>query len=109
MSSDDPAEHTHLLDEADPSVDDATPEPPRRSLRRALVAAGVLTLVLTVLAGGGIWFLTDRYAGNVDRIAGVFDDLDEESRPAAPTPQQETAEEPITFLLVGSDTRETSD
>ncbi len=69
----------------------------------------MLVLVLAVLIGGGVWFLTDRYAGNIDRIADVFDDLDENSRPAAPTPEQATAEDPVTFLLVGSDTRETSD
>ncbi|SEP22700.1 LCP family protein [Trujillonella endophytica] len=112
MSTDVPYDGSERTAEPDSvgaaSTRDAEP-PPRRRLRRALTAAGALTLVLTVLVGGGIWFLADRYAGNIDRVAGVFDDLDEDSRPAAPTPEQPTAEDPVTFLLVGSDTRETTD
>ncbi|WP_081865983.1 LCP family protein [Blastococcus sp. URHD0036] len=88
---------------------DDAPRAGSGGVRRALAGLGVLVLVLAVLIGGGVWFLTDRYAGNIDRIADVFDDLDENSRPAAPTPEQATAEDPVTFLLVGSDTRETSD
>jgi LCP family protein required for cell wall assembly len=112
MSTDEPR---HAADESTQPVDDddkgrSEAAPAHRSmLRRALAAVGVLALVLTVLVGGGIWFLTDRYTGNIDRIADVFQDLDEDSRPAPPTPQQATAEDPITFLLVGSDTRETAD
>ena len=74
-------------------------------LRRALIGFGVLTLVLALLVGGGAWYLTERYAGNIDRVADVFADLDEGTRPAPATPAQEAAEEPVTFLLVGSDTR----
>ncbi|TFV54385.1 hypothetical protein E4P41_19090, partial [Geodermatophilus sp. DF01-2] len=33
------------------------------ALRRVLVGLGVLGLVLAVLVGGALWFLTDRYAG----------------------------------------------
>ncbi|RBY87400.1 LCP family protein [Blastococcus sp. TF02A-26] len=111
MSTDDPAERTERSEHGDEPLDDhdSSDPAPSRSLRRALAAVGVLTLVLTLLAGGGIWFLTDRYAGNIDRIANVFDDLDEDSRPAPPTPVEATAEDPVTFLLVGSDTRETTD
>jgi LCP family protein required for cell wall assembly len=65
----------------------------------------VLALVLALVAGGGLWFLTDRYAGNIDRVADVFADLDDSARPAPATPEQPAAEEPVTFLLVGSDTR----
>ncbi|TFV62802.1 UNVERIFIED_ORG: LytR family transcriptional regulator [Bacillus sp. AZ43] len=70
-----------------------------------LTALGVLGLVLALLAGGGLWFLLDRYAGNIDRVPDVFAGLDEDARPAPATPAQATAEEPVTFLLVGSDTR----
>jgi LCP family protein required for cell wall assembly len=81
------------------------PVGPNRRMRRVLISLGVLGLVLALVAGGGLWFLTDRYAGNIDRVADVFDDLDEESRPAPATPELAAAEDPVTFLLVGSDTR----
>lgn len=76
-----------------------------RALRRVLIALGILALVVGLIAGGGAWYLTERYAGNVDRVADVFADLDEEERPAPATPAAETSEDPVTFLLVGSDTR----
>jgi len=89
--------------------EDTRPEPRRRVLRRVLVGLGVLGLVLAVLVGGRVWFLVDRYAGNVDRVSDVFAGLDEEARPEPATPAQEAAAEPVTFLLVGTDTRETAD
>jgi LCP family protein required for cell wall assembly len=76
-----------------------------RALRRLLVSVGVLALVLALVAGGGLWFLTNRYAGNVHRVADVFAGLDEKTRPAAPSPVQQNLADPVTFLLVGSDTR----
>lgn len=78
---------------------------PRRRLVRVLTALGVLSLVLALLVGGGAWYLTDRYAGNVDRVGDVFAALDEESRPAAAAPAAPADADPVTFLLVGSDTR----
>lgn len=89
-------------DEAEPAE-----EHPRkhRVLRRILISLGVFGLVLALIIGGGLWFLTDRYAGNIDRISDVFADLDEDARPAPATPAQEAGEDPVTFLLVGSDTR----
>jgi LCP family protein required for cell wall assembly len=80
---------------------------PRRkhTLRRVLISLGVLGLVLALLVGGGLWFLTERYAGNIDRVSDVFADIDEGSRPAPPTPVESAPQEPVTFLLVGSDTR----
>jgi len=77
----------------------------RRRLRRVLISLGVLTLVLALTLGGGAWYLTERYAGNIDRVADVFDGLNAEARPAPASPAQHTSEEPVTFLLVGSDTR----
>ncbi|MCF6508459.1 LytR family transcriptional regulator [Blastococcus sp. MG754426] len=70
-----------------------------------LIGLGVLALVLGLVAGGGFWFLADRWAGNIDRVSDVFAELPEEARPAPATPQQAAGEEPVTFLLVGSDTR----
>jgi LCP family protein required for cell wall assembly len=80
---------------------------PRRAWRRALVVLGTLGLVLALAVGGGAYFLTNRYGGNIDRVGDVFAGLSEQSRPAAPTPVEETTatEAPVTFLLVGSDTR----
>ena len=77
----------------------------RHPLRRMLVVLGVLGLVLAVVVGGGLWFLTNRYAGNIDRVTDVFTELDNETRPAPATPVEEAAAEPVTFLLVGSDSR----
>jgi LCP family protein required for cell wall assembly len=82
----------------------ASPRRPTRT-RRVLISLGVLVAVLLLLVGGGIWYLTERYAGNIDRISDVFEGLDEDSRPAPATPEQEAGEDPVTFLLVGSDTR----
>jgi LCP family protein required for cell wall assembly len=87
------------------STDDRHRDGRVRTLRLALVSLGVLGLVLALLVGGGLWFVTDRYAGNIDRVSDVFTGLDEESRPAPATPVQSAPEEPVTFLLVGSDTR----
>jgi LCP family protein required for cell wall assembly len=83
---------------ADPSL-----ERPRRTvLKRVLIGAGVLALILALIIGGGIWFLTERWAGNMDRVTDVFADIDEGSRPAPATSE---GGDPVTFLLVGSDTR----
>jgi LCP family protein required for cell wall assembly len=79
--------------------------PGRRTLRRVLISLGVLGLVLALVVGGGLWFLTNRYAGNIDRVADVFAGIDEETRPAPATPEEQASAEPVTFLLVGSDTR----
>jgi LCP family protein required for cell wall assembly len=70
-----------------------------------LIGLGILVLTIALVAGGGLWFLTNRYAGNIDRVSDVFGDLDEKTRPAPATPAEEARDEPVTFLLVGSDTR----
>ncbi|WP_166486446.1 LCP family protein [Blastococcus saxobsidens] len=80
-----------------------------RALRQALVAIGVLGLVLTLLVSGALWFLTDRYASNIDRVSDVFARLDAGTRPAPATPAEPSGNEPVTFLLVGSDSRATAD
>jgi LCP family protein required for cell wall assembly len=99
MTSDSTAPH--------PEAAGATAATPRRHvLRRALISLGVLGLVVAVLAGGALWYLTDRYAGNIHRVAHVFDDLDAGARPAPATPAEVASSDPVTFLLVGSDTRE---
>jgi LCP family protein required for cell wall assembly len=76
-------------------------------LWRILISLGVLSLVLAVVLGGGLWFFAGRYSGNIDRVGDVFAGLQEDSRPApaSPTAEPAPAADPITFLLVGSDTR----
>ncbi len=74
----------------------------RRRLRRALVALGASVVVLLLLVAGGAWYLTNRYAGNLDRV-DAFEGLDESQRPAPATSAAGGA--PLTFLVVGSDTR----
>jgi LCP family protein required for cell wall assembly len=89
---------------AEETAADPSPERPRRTvLKRVLIGAGVLALILALIVGGGIWFLTERWAGNIDRVTDVFADLDEGNRPAPATSAE--GDDPVTFLLVGSDTR----
>ena len=89
-----------------PDADGPTgPARPRHPLRRVLISLAAIAVVLAVLVGGGLWFLADRWASNIDRVSDVFAGLDHEARPAAATPAQSAPQEPVTFLLVGSDTR----
>src|SRR3954454_22905287 len=74
-------------------------------VRRSLVSVGVLAVVLALVIVGGVWFLTQRYAGNIDRISNVFAGIDQSARPAPATSATDPGADPITFLLVGSDTR----
>src|SRR3712207_8584085 len=90
------------------------PPPPavprqRRGLRRLLTALVVLLVVLVAVVGGGLWYLTDRYAGNIDRVSDVFTGLDEGARPAPATPAEAAGAAPVTFLLVGTDSRGSAD
>ncbi|MGY1779795.1 LCP family protein [Geodermatophilus sp. SYSU D01036] len=94
---------------ADEPTTEGQPRGRRRGLRRFLVALAVLLTVMAVLVGGALWFLTDRYAGNIDRVTDVFTDLDEDARPAPATPVEEAGADPVTFLLVGTDSRGSAD
>ena len=94
-----------LLDAEEDEVLEA--ERSRRRRRRILTGLGVTVLVLLLVLGGGAWYVTERYAGNVERIGDVFADIPEDARPAPASPTAEGADdEPVTFLLVGSDSRE---
>ena len=90
-----------------PGADEDSSPGGHRRLTRVLISLGILGLVLALVVGGGLWFLTDRYAGNIDRVADVFQGLEEDERPAPATPaeEQQASADPVTFLLVGSDTR----
>jgi LCP family protein required for cell wall assembly len=74
----------------------------RSAMRRVLLSLGILTLVVALVVGGASWFFLNRYDSNVDRVGDVFAGMDEESRPA---PASGPTGTPVTFLLVGSDTR----
>ncbi len=112
------AEHG-TQEHADPDVDDTpvvlaeledhepegTRPAPRRG-RRALIVVSAASLLLLLVTACGAWWLTDRYAGNVDRIGDVFADIPENSRPAPASPTVEGVDgDPVTFLLMGSDSR----
>lgn len=87
-----------------PDLDDEAAQIARsRRLRRALFVLGATVLVLVLLVAGGAWYLTNRYAGNLDQV-DAFAGLDESQRPAPATPAA-AGEAPLTFLVVGSDTR----
>jgi len=79
----------------------------RRPWRRALIGLAVAGSVIALVIGGGAWFLVNRYGGNIDRVGDVFDGLSDSARPAAASAvdQPEATADPVTFLLVGSDTR----
>src|SRR3954463_913447 len=101
------ADMSSVPDERAPesTPDDDHESAPHRTLKRVLISLGVLGLVLALVIGGGLWFLTNRYAGNIDRVSNVFSGLDEQTRPAPATPATPASAAPVTFLLVGSDTR----
>jgi LCP family protein required for cell wall assembly len=95
----------YFSDDVDDPDDDEEAHPPERHrLRRTLLIVGSLVLVLALVVGGAALVLVNRYAGNVDSVGDVFEDLDEDARPAPATPAEGSGE-PLTFLLVGSDTR----
>jgi LCP family protein required for cell wall assembly len=97
-------------DEATPPESGSDPVVPRRHrrrwLRRTIITIGAVGALLGLVVGAGGWYLSSRYAGNIDRVGNVFAGLEDGSRPAAATPTAGTAAgDPVTFLLVGSDTR----
>lgn len=106
------AERLTAQDRADDDEPGFAPEeaPHRRvRLRRLLTSLAALTLVLGLILGCGVWYLSNRYSGNIERVGDVFAGLDEANRPAPATPAATAAEPPLTFLLMGSDTRATAD
>lgn len=84
---------------------DREPRPRSRRARRLLTRLAVVAAVVALVAGGAAWFLVERYAGDLARVQDVFDALDDSARPAAAAPATAADEDPVTFLLVGSDTR----
>ncbi len=81
---------------------------PRSRWKTALIVVLVSGLVLGLGAVGLFWFFTERYFGNVERIANPFEAIDEGERPAPPPVTPTSGPPPLTFLLVGSDSRDPS-
>ena len=71
----------------------------RRRWRGVLVICGIVVLALAGTAVAGVYVLSERLAGNVERIPSVFTPLDPDQRPPRPP------EPSLTFLLAGSDSR----
>ena len=78
----------------------------RSPWQKALIVVLISGLVLGLTAVGLFFFFTERYLGNVERIANPFEELDDSERPAPAVPK--SGEAPLTFLLVGSDSRDPS-
>jgi LCP family protein required for cell wall assembly len=81
-----------------PPDPDQTRRTKRRGVRLLLVVLAVLG-VLLLCAAGGIWALTNHYAGEVRRLPSAFPAIPDSERPAKP------AGNGLTFLLVGVDSR----
>src|ERR1700712_5226408 len=93
------AEPTPADDPPAEIVDEQQPRSRRRTIiRRVLISVGVLGLVLALIIGGGLWFLTNRYGGNIARVSDVFGTLDQKARPAESSPVKGDGT-PVTFLL----------
>lgn len=107
LYSDDEAANAEFADGLYGDRDGGAEDEPRtrHRLRRGLILVVSAGLVVALLALGGLWYLTDRYAGNIARIPDVFGSLNEADRPPVPTQQPGGSGIPTTFLLVGSDVR----
>lgn len=75
----------------------------RSGWRRAIVIMLVSGLVLGLAGAGVLWYLTERYLGNIDRVEDVFAGLDPDERPAPPSRPPGAEQDPVTFLFVGTD------
>lgn len=71
--------------------------PPTRRRRRPVRTVALAVLGVLVLLAGGVFLISERLGGNVDRVPDVFGPLDPAARPP---------DEPgLTFLLMGTDSR----
>ena len=75
----------------------------RRRLRRALLIVLAGLLALSACTVGSAWWLSERIAGQVNRIPGVFEQIPEQERPDKP--QEGPAAKAMNFLLAGTDRR----
>lgn len=75
----------------------------RSGWRRAIIVVLVSGLALGLIGGGVLWYLAERYLGNIDRVEDVFAGLDPDERPAPPIRPPGADQDPVTFLFVGTD------
>ncbi|WP_441249449.1 LCP family protein [Kitasatospora sp. McL0602] len=72
-----------------------------RRRRRILISALAVLLGLVLLGVGGLWWGTNHYAGQVQRISGALPTTPSSSRPVKPP----EAGKSLNFVLVGLDAR----
>jgi len=82
---------------------DDEPATKRRRRRRLLVVALTALFALGACTFGGAWWLSERYAGQVQRIPRVFEQIPEQERPAKA--EDGPAAGALNFLLAGTDRR----
>jgi len=85
-----------------PAADLAPPVQKTSRRRRVLIIVLVGLLALSACTVGGAWWLSERYAGQVQRIPRVFDQIPEQERPDK---QLGEAGRAMNFLLAGTDRR----
>jgi LCP family protein required for cell wall assembly len=83
-----------------PRMDD----PKRRRRRRRIKAVLICFGVVAVVATGTAYYLGRQLVAPIDRIEGVFTELEEAERPDKPAPGQPGAEA-VNILLLGTDRR----
>ncbi|HKE52399.1 MAG TPA: LCP family protein [Actinomycetes bacterium] len=83
-------------------ADDVEPRTKSGRRRRVLIVVLVGLLALSACTVGGAWWLSERYAGQVQRIPRVFDPIPEQERPDK---QLGEAGKALNFLLAGTDRR----
>ena len=83
--------------------DDPRGRKSKRKTRKMLVILSLVILVPTLVAAGGIYALSEKYLGDIERVPDVFGSIPERQRPDKPTTG--TATEGVTFLVAGVDTR----
>ncbi len=71
--------------------------------RRVLVLGVVFVVLLVAAVGASAYVLVNRLPGNIARVDGTFAGIDEKQRPD----KLPAAKNSLTFLLVGSDSRDT--
>lgn len=75
----------------------------RRRVRKVLLIISLVILIPTLAFAGGVYVLSEKYLGDIERIPDVFAPIPEQQRPDKPATG--TARDGLTFLIAGVDTR----